>query len=295
MDQMESSVNDDFTLLLEQLQSVDKFICRKALIDLQTKVTGRAVSDGHLNHLFQSLLQVTKNNNVDMLREKSCTILLDLVSTSGRDDGKHEELLNLVSGRLPVEHSEEIRLLLTRILHSSLSNMWTEENMLKHLDLLTTTTKTILKDRYGEVVKIGCEVVQTLSQVNPHFRLQADYFIKPLLSSFNSHPMKVRIMCVKALLPILVHSSLSVPDIIPVLEKNWSEMSPPLHLVTVKTVGNAAIEFDITEQYLHLLMPILFLGICNDFPEISTEATLLWKQLKTKLMTKKAGKYHSVD
>lgn len=279
---------DDLPVLLELLQSGTKSDCRRALTVLQKHVNNKVISDHSFNNLFEPLLHVVKNNTVDSFREKGCVILLELVSKLCIDVGSKEKILNLTSQQIPKEPSEEVRLLLSKILLSALAG-WNEKSMTKNLDLLTTTVKSLIKDHYGEVVKIGCEIILVLSKTNPYFKLQADYFIEALLLNLDTQPMKVCIFCVKAFHPILIHSTLSVAQVLPTLEKTWPKMNPPLQLVTIQTVGNAMIEFDVHEQYFHLMLPVLFLGICSNFPEIATEATLIWNQLKSKLTTLKAG------
>ena len=293
MDKVKNNVDtlstmDDLTAFLEQLQSGVKSDCRRALTDLQKYVNKGVITDKNFNDLFVPLLQIVKNDAVDSFREKSCVILLVLVSKYCKDMGRKEEILQFTAHQIPIEPSEEVRLLLSKILLSALVD-WTAESMLKNLDLLTTTIKSVTKDNYGEVVKVGCEIILALSKTNPYFKLQADYFVDPLVLNLNTQSMKVCIMCIKALQPILIHSTLTVPKVVPPLEKIWSKMNPPLQLVTIQTIGNAMVEFDIHEQYFHLMLPVLFLGVCSNFPEIANEATLIWDQLQPKLTTVKAG------
>ena len=57
------------------------------------------------------------------------------------------------------------------------------------------------------------------------------------MQNLNTESMKVRVMCVRALEPMMIHSPLTILNITPQLEKVWSESSPSVKLAMVQTVG----------------------------------------------------------
>ena len=91
--------------------------------------------------------------------------------------------------------------------------------------------------------------------------------------------MKVYISCVKALEPVIIHAPLITPSITPQLEKSWSESSPLLKFAVVRTVGNVSTEIELDDQNFHHLLPVILLGKCNDFSEVSEVADNVWSQL----------------
>ena len=61
------------------------------------------------------------------------------------------------------------------------------------------------------------------------------------MQNLKTQPMKVRVMCVRALELIMIHSPrLTILNIAPDLEKFWSDSSPPLKLAMVQTVGKVS-------------------------------------------------------
>ena len=81
--------------------------------------------------------------------------------------------------------------------------------------------------------------------------------------------------------PVIIHSPLTIPNVMPQLERCWSESDPPLKLAMVRTVSKACLKkLELDDQNFHLLIPMILLGKCNDFSKIVDEAENTWKALE---------------
>jgi hypothetical protein len=240
--------------------------------------------DEHLlPHLFEPLVKIVSGDKIDSLRESASLVLLYLTSHLKINSLEFEAIVSLTVERFDgfeVETSEEVCLTLAQIIHSAIVNQSIQSVYLENLDKLTQVVKVMVRDRYGEIVKETCDIIIGLSERNDHFRLQADFFVEPLMQNLKTQPMKVRVMCVKALEPIMTHSPLTILNIAPDLEKFWSDSNPPLKLAMVQTIGKVAQEVESDDQNFHLLLPVILLGRCNDFSEVSEEAENVWQLLQ---------------
>lgn len=275
--------------ICQDLESEVKSTRRTGLLKLKKLVGCEDIHPSFLR-CFDSLLNIATKDSSENHRETAASILLCLVTSSNIDSQWFESFIKLTVETYGEESSEEVRLLLAKIVSCFLENHdFSQQVYLEILDQLTRLLKAMLSDKYGEVVKEACGVITTLSEVNEHFRLQADYFVTPLVQNLKIQPMKVRIPCVKALEPVIIHSPLTIPNIIPQLEKSWSESGPPLKLAMVQTVGKASLELELDDQNFHFLIPVILLGKCNDFSEVVEYAENKWKELNNQ--TGKTGVY----
>jgi hypothetical protein len=264
--------------LCQQLESDEKSVRRAALLDLKKRAERKDL-DG-LPYLLEPLVKIVSGDKVDSLRESASIVLLFLTSSLKINSQQFQDIVNLTVERFEVEPAEEVRLTLAKIIHSVVVNQSNQAVYLENLDKLTQSVKLMVRDRYGEVVKEACDIIICLSDKNDHFRLQADFFVEPLMQNLKTQPMKVRVMCVRALEPIMIHSPLTILNIAPDLEKFWSDSSPPLKLAMVQTVGKVSQEVESDDQNFHLLLPVILLGRCNDFIEVSEEAESFWQLLQ---------------
>ncbi|EFX62296.1 hypothetical protein DAPPUDRAFT_119461 [Daphnia pulex] len=264
--------------LCQQLESEEKSVRRAALLDLKKRAERKDL-DG-LPYLLEPLVKIVSSDKVDSLRESASIVLLFLTSSLKINSQQFQDIVNLTVERFEVEPAEEVCLTLAKIIHAVIVNQSNQAVYLENLDKLTQSVKVMVRDRYGEVVKEACDIIIWLSEKNDHFRLQADFFVEPLMQNLKTQPMKVRVMCVKALEPIMIHSPLTILNIAPDLEKCWSDSSPPLKLAMVQTVGKVSQEVESDDQNFHLLLPVILLGRCNDFIEVSEEAESFWQLLQ---------------
>ena len=266
--------------LCQQLSSEEKSVRRATLIDLKKRAERKELEGNLLPHLFEPLVKIVSGDKIDSLRESASIILLYLTAHPKINSLQFETIVSLTVERFEVEPSEEVRLTLAKIIHSAIVNQSIQSVYLENLDKLTQVVKVMVRDRYGEIVKETCDIIISLSERNDHFRLQADFFVEPLMQNLKTQPMKVRVMCVKALEPIMTHSPLTILNIAPDLEKFWSDSNPPLKLAIVQTIGKVAQEVESDDQNFHLLLPVILLGRCNDFSEVSEEAESVWQLLQ---------------
>lgn len=276
---MDTSPDADISQILEKLASDDKSTRRGVLTDLKKKTIGKEASC-QFPELFEPLIKILSNDKVDSFRESAATILLALVSSANLNALQFKTLVQLAEAQIAFEPSEEVRLVLAKIVHSAVINQTIQQVFLDNLDDLTKVLKLLVADRYGEVVKEACEVIIALAEINDSFRLQADYFVEPLLHNIKTHSMKTRIPCVKALEPVMVYAPLTISTVTPQLEKSWFESSPSLKLAMVRTIGNVSLEIELDDQNFHFLPSMILLGRCNDFSEVSEVADDIWKLLK---------------
>ena len=274
---------EDLSELVKKLNDEAKPVRRNVVKEVQKLIDCPVGSRTGFEVLLDPLAQMTSADEVDSLRENAASTILKLLPHLQMNGEQFGTIVKLVTERCSQEAAEEIRLKLAKILHSSISMQSSQEEFLKHLDDLTKCLKTFLSDRYAEVIKETCDTVLQLSDVNQHFRLQADFLVPPLLQNLKTLPMKVKISCIKALHPVLTKAPLTIPEITPQLEKCWSDSGPQLKLAIVKTVGMTALEIESEDQNFHLLIPFLLLGTCNDFIEVSEEAVRLWQRVKNQL------------
>ena len=266
--------------LCQQLDSEEKSVRRAALLDLKKRVERKELDEQILLYLLEPLVKILSCDKIDSLRESASVVLLFLTSQLKIDRQHFQVIVNLVVERFAEEPSEEVRLTLAKIIHSAILNQSIQTVYLENLDKLTQLVKVVVRDRYGEIVKEACTIIISLSERNEYFKLQADFFVEPLMQNLKTHPMKVRVMCVKALEPIMVHSPLTILNVAPDLEKFWSDSNPPLKLAMVQTIGVVAQEVEPDDQNFHLLLPVILLGRCNDFSEVTEEAERVWQVLQ---------------
>ena len=165
------------------------------------------------------------------------SILLSITSKSKIICQQFQSIVKLILDHFEAEQSEEVCLALAKVIHSVIEYGSSQQVYLENLDNLTQLVKLLIRDCYGEVVREACNIIISLAETNHHFRLQADYFVEPLMQNLNTESMKVRVMCVRALEPVMIHSPLTILNIAPQLEKVWSESSPSVKLAMVQTVG----------------------------------------------------------
>ncbi|XP_057370064.1 uncharacterized protein LOC130690853 [Daphnia carinata] len=267
-------------LVFKQLESEDKSTRRAALLDLKKRAEKRQIDKQLLSDLFDPLIKITSSDKVDSLRESASLILHASTTHGSISSAQFHDIVNISVDRFEVEPSEEIRLTLARINLAAILNQNVQPVYLENLDKLTQLVKLMVRDRFGEVVKEACEIIVALSERNEYFRLQADYFVEPLMQNVKSQPMKVRLMCVKALEPVMIYSPLTIPNIAPQLEIFWSESSPVVKLAMVHTIGKVSLAIEADDQNFHLLFPLILLGRCNEFNEVSEEAERIWEAIK---------------
>ena len=263
--------------LRQQLESDVKSTRRAALVDLKKKT--EIANDESLSDLFDPLVKIVTSDSVDSFRETASSILLSLTSKSKITCQQFQSIVKLTLDHFEAEQSEEVRLTLAKVIHSAVENESSQQVYLENLDNITQLVKLLIRDRYGEVVREACNIIMSLAETNHHFRLQADFFVEPLMQNLKTQSMKVRVMCVRALEPVMIHSPLTILNIAPQLEKVWSESSPSLKLAMVQTVGKVLQEVEADDQNFHLLLPVILLGMCNDFSEVSGEADDVWQVL----------------
>lgn len=271
----------DFEQIIQKLQSGERAQRRSALQDLNKNV--ESIKDvSVLSSLFYSLIVIISSDQVDSFRESASTILSCIIPKLNINAEQFQLILKAVTECFQKETSEEVRLTLVKLLHSAINNQQSQEVYLSNLDPLTQLLKQAVQDSFGEVIKESCEIIVTLSETNEHFRLQADYFVEPLLTNLKKIAMKVRIPCVRALEPIMVFSPLTILNIVPQLEKSWSESSPLLKRTMVQVIGRVSQEIELEDQNFHLLPAVILLGMCNEFNEVSSEADNVWQSLKAR-------------
>ena len=263
--------------LRQQLESDVKSTRRAALVDLKKKT--EIANDESLSDLFDPLVKIVTSDSVDSFRETASSILLSLTSKSKITCQQFQSIVKLTLDHFEAEQSEEVRLTLAKVIHSAVENESSQQVYLENLDNLTQLVKLLVRDRYGEVVREACNIIMSLAEINQHFRLQADFFVEPLMQNLKTQSMKVRVMCVRALEPVMIHSPLTILNISPQLEKAWSESSPSLKLAMIQTVGKVSQEVETDDQNFHFLLPVILLGMCNDFSEASGEAEDVWQVL----------------
>ncbi|XP_057380977.1 uncharacterized protein LOC130703562 [Daphnia carinata] len=266
-------------VVYKQLESEDKSTRRAALLDLKKRAEKRQIDKQLQSDLFDPLIKIVSSDKVDSLRE-SASLVLHAITTHGSiSNTQFHDIVNVSVDRFEVEPSEEIRLTLARMNLAAILNQNGQPVYLENLDKLTQLVKLMVRDRFGEVVKEACEIIVALSERNEYFRLQADYFVEPLMQNVKSQPMKVRLMCVKALEPVMIYSPLTIPNIAPQLEMFWSESSPIVKLAMVHTIGKVSLAIEPDDQNFHFLFPLILLGRCNEFNEVSEEAERMWGTL----------------
>lgn len=276
----EKKMETEKDVIYRQLESEDKSTRRSALLDLKKRAEKRDLDKHLLSYLFDPLVKIVSSDRIDNLRESASVILLALTDSASVSSTQFQTLVNSSVDCFEAESSEEVRLTLAKVNRAAILNENAQPVYLENLDKMTQFVKLVLKDLYGEVVKEACEIVIALSERNKYFRLQADFFVVPLMQNINNQPMKVRVMCVKALQPVMIHSPLTIPNIAPQLETFWSDSSPLVKLTMVKTIGNVSLEIESDDQNFHLLFPLILLGRCNEFNEVSKEAERIWEMLK---------------
>ncbi|KAI9550138.1 hypothetical protein GHT06_006412 [Daphnia sinensis] len=266
-------------VVYKQLESEDKSTRRAALIDLKKRAEKRQLDEHLLSDLFDPLIKIVSSDKIDNLREYASIILLALTTHGSISATQFQALVNFSVDRFEAEPSEEIRLTLAKVNHAAILNQNVQPVYLENLEKLTQLVKLAVRDRFGEVVKEACEIIIALSERNEYFRLQADFFVEPLMQHVKSQPMKVRVMCVKALEPVMIYSPLTIANIAPQLEVFWSESSPLVKLAMIRTIGKVSLEIEPDDQNFHLLFPLILLGRCNEFSEVSDEAERIWQVL----------------
>lgn len=277
------SGSSELDVFLKELKNEQKATRRKGLKDLQKWIESHREMDSSLIIIPCHLISLISKDEVDSLRESASGSLLNLVSDLKMDAQLFGMVVKLLLDRSLEEKSEEVRLTLVKILHKVIKKQTGQEEYLKNLDDLTKILKLLLNDNFPEIIKESCEIILTLSDLNSHFRLQADYMVEPLMQNLKNQPFKVRVACVKALHPVLSKAPLTIPNVVPQLEKSWSENGPQFKLAVVQSVGRTALEVESDDQSYHLLLPVLLLGTCNDFAEVSEEAQSIWNRLKNQL------------
>lgn len=265
-----------------KLSSCDKFTSRAALIDLRKKVEASAFTRDQLCHLSQLIVDFFTSENGNSFRETTSQLLFIIVSHTDLNEETFSKFLLLVLQRIVAESSEEVRLFLMKACHAAIRNKECQGDYIKSLDTITSIVKLALRDKYGEIIKETCDCITTLSKTTDHFHLQADFFVEPLLHNFKNLPMKVRVSCVKAFCPVLIHAPLTIPNILPVMERAWHESSPQLKLAIIQTIGRVALSIEIADQSYHYLLPVLLLGLGHDYKEVSSEAEDVWTVLGRK-------------
>lgn len=274
----------EFNDLVKSLDNDSKATRRVALKNIQKFIDCQSEFElRYLDILLGPLTQIISRDDVDSIREHSSSILLKLTNNCSLNNDQFAVVVNLCVDRGCQEKCEEIRLNLAKLLYQAINQQSDQEQFIKFLDELTKILKEFLSDRYSEVIKEACDIILRLSDVNRQFRLQADFMVKPLLQNLKTQPMKVRVACARALQPVVSKAPLTIPEIVPQLEKSWAECGPQLQLAVVRTIGQAALEVESDDQNFHLLIPVILLGTCNDFAEVNEEAEMYWQRIKNQL------------
>ena len=266
--------------LIALLDDGDKFVRRKALKNLSVLDVDTVKVDFYL--VVDAALRTACRDSVGSLREEAVTVLQRIVEKFSQvEPDKLSDVLKVVSERIEVDGCEEVRLQLVRLARCCVAKMsGCDDWMLSNLEPVTVFLKGALTDCYGEVAREGCECVAELAGSNPHFGLQSEFFVEPLLAGARNYGIKVRVSCIKALEPVLICSFLLIPNIVSRLEELYLEDNPQLRFAIVAMIGRVLVRLGVREQNCYLLLPFLFVAACDDFPQVSKSAENTLSELK---------------
>ena len=252
----------------------EKFTRRKILDDLYRKVQSSSI-EVEISNQISEIIQVAANDSVSTFREKAARILLAIFSSFNPTTEQISGVYHLISLRVKDEPVEETRLAFAQLFNSCIKRSVETVD----LDPIANTLKAALNDPFHEVDSCMCLAIVELSKKSG-FNFMADYFVQPLLEGLKRKQVSVRVDCARALHPVLLSSTLLIPDAAPRLFRFYSEdENPKLQLAIVTSVGSTAIEITPTDHSFHHLLPILLVGMCSEFEPVREQSEKLWDHL----------------
>lgn len=185
------------------LLSEDKKIRKLAIEDIEKEIIHQGSPLNKVDQVYKHILRCF-SDKAEAVRLSAINLFLDIVNSSSDSFGKQclVYLIPILTQRLGlpeiVESSEEVRLLLIRLLHDVIKKY--KSDLPPYLDDMVKILGQSLVDPFPEIKLESYECASDLAKAIPqHFHQQSETLIQPMLQGFNHQRYKVRVGAINAI------------------------------------------------------------------------------------------------
>ncbi|GLV34449.1 HEAT repeat containing 2 [Carabus blaptoides fortunei] len=179
-----------------------------------------------------------------------------------------------------VEQSEELRLELVNFLLLIVTTYAKNECLVPFLNVAVNILRQTVVDDYPKIKEASCKCVIELAAALPrHFHLQCDSLVKPVIQSFRHQHYRIRVIAIRAIGEIILHSSSSTNimemTVGPLAEKLFDSV-PNVRQTIAEVAARLLTEYRDRYSHFHKLLPLILTGLCDEVPETKTRTEMLW-------------------
>ncbi|KAL1116119.1 hypothetical protein AAG570_005614 [Ranatra chinensis] len=262
-------------------QSEDKTNKRSALGELRKIISQTETSGlGDIYTRISKSLHLCFQDRFELCREQSILITTDMLNTLEPDPKYLISLIPALQRRIVCEASqepsEEIRLLLVKLLHVIIE---------KYDNLVTPFTNDIIEmlaatiaDSAPVVKKESCSCAIALSKVpSQAFYTCSPKLIKPLVDTAGHQHWRVRCIVVETIGSVIQNGdNKCIPDVTTPLAKRLFDDSFHVRMAVTRVVGNWMISLPDRYSFFPVLLPLILTSLTDENDDIVKETEFLW-------------------